>query len=99
MQLFVILCLAFLIPIHCYREPNGVTLSPESWPKEEFDRFERINLIKDYTRPKPLAYSSGEGVVAGTTNAFAVHAGIDALRKGGNAMDACLATAIAGKVT
>lgn len=52
--------------------------------------------MKD-NRPKPLAFSSGKGVVAGTTNAFAVHVGMDALRKGGNAMDACLSTAISGK--
>ncbi|KAK3730156.1 hypothetical protein QZH41_016930 [Actinostola sp. cb2023] len=76
------------------REPKSVTLSPESWPKEVFGRLERYNLLKEYTRPKPLAYSDGKGIVAGTTNAFAVHAGVDALRKGGNAMDACLATAI-----
>ena len=34
--------------------------------------------------------------MAGTTEPFAVHSGMEALRKGGTVMDACLATALAG---
>ena len=73
-----------------------VSLSPGTWPKEEFKRVERFNLLKTF-RPKPLGFSDGKGLVAGTTQPFAVHAGMDALRKGGNAMDACLATALTGE--
>lgn len=94
-HVLLLFCVALFVPTYCYRA-SEVTLSPESWPKEVFDRLERFNLLKDYNRPKPLAYSDGKGVIAGTTNAFAVHAGVDALKKGGNAMDACLATALAG---
>ena len=75
---------------------GDVSLSPANWPAGELQRLERYNLQK-FNRPKPLAFSEGKGLVAGTSQAFAVHAGIDALRKGGNAMDACLATALAGE--
>lgn len=66
-----------------------VSLSPETWPSGEFDRLERMSLSR-YERPKPLAVSEGKGLVAATTVPFAVHSGMDAMRKGGNAMDACL---------
>ena len=71
------------------------SLSPTTWPQGEFERLERMTLNK-FERPKPLAVSAGKGLVAGTTEPFAVHSGMDALRKGGNAMDACLATALTG---
>ena len=73
----------------------GISLSPANWTQEERDRLERMTLNL-HERPKPLAFSNGRGMVAGTTEPFAVHSGMDALRKGGNAMDACLATALAG---
>ena len=72
-----------------------VSLSPKTWPQGEFDRLERMTLNR-IERPKPLAVSNGKGLIAGTTEPLAVHSGIDALRKGANAMDACLATALAG---
>ena len=75
-----------------------VSLSPATWPSGEFDRLERMSLSR-YERPKPLAVSEGKGLVAATTVPFAVHSGMDAMRKGGNAMDACLATALAGRYT
>ncbi|XP_078350937.1 glutathione hydrolase-like YwrD proenzyme isoform X2 [Oculina patagonica] len=70
-----------------------ISLSPATWLEGEFERLERMTLSR-YERPKPLAVSAGKGLVAGTTEPFAVHSGMDALRKGGNAMDACLATAL-----
>ena len=74
-----------------------MSLSPNDWPKEDFDR------LKSYTAqashfPKPLAVSHGHGVVSGTTNSLAVHAGIVALQQGGNAVDACVATALTGTI-
>ena len=74
---------------------SDISLSPKTWPLDEFDRMERMTLNR-FERPKPLAVSNGKGLVAGTTEPFAVHSGMDALRKGGTAMDACLATALAG---
>ena len=71
------------------------SLSPATWPPGEFERLEKMTLNR-FEQPKPLAVSAGKGLVAGTTEPLAVHAGLDALRKGGNAMDACLATALTG---
>ncbi|XP_028397809.1 uncharacterized protein LOC114521544 [Dendronephthya gigantea] len=72
---------------------DGVSLSPKDWPKEDFDRLKSYSAQR-YFFPKPLAVSPGYGVVSGTTNSLAVHAGIVALQQGGNAMDACVATAL-----
>jgi len=74
------------------------SLSPATWPQGEFERLEKMTLNR-FERPKPLAVSAGKGLVAGTTEPLAVHSGMDALRKGGNAMDACLATALTGMKT
>ena len=71
------------------------SLSPATWPEGEFERLEKMTLNR-FERPKPLAVSPGRGLVAGTTEPLAVHSGMDALRKGGSAMDACLATALTG---
>lgn len=77
------------------KKQDNVSLSPADWPEGEFERFERLSLSP--AEPKPLALSFGKGMVSGTTSAFAVHSGIVALRKGGNAMDACITTALARK--
>ena len=76
---------------------SDISLSPKTWLPNEFDRMERMTLNR-FERPKPLAVSNGKGLVAGTTEPFTctVHSGMEALRKGGTAMDACLATALAG---
>ena len=74
---------------------SDISLSPKTWPPNEFDRMETMTLNR-FERPKLLAVSNGKGLVAGTTEPFAVHSGMNALRKGGTAMDACLATALAG---
>lgn len=73
-----------------------ISLSPSTWDAEIFRRLETISLRKN-PRPKPLVYSKKQGLVSGTTSVLAVHAGTQALRNGGNAMDACLTTAMAGE--
>lgn len=72
---------------------SEISLSPDEWPKEEFERLKNYTAQTFHT-PKPLAVSRGGGVVSGATSSLAVHAGLVALRKEGNAMDACIATAL-----
>ncbi|KAJ7385719.1 glutathione hydrolase [Desmophyllum pertusum] len=79
---------AFLPP------PETVSFSPKTWLQRDLQRLEALSLQYPQRRPKPLAFSDGKGLVAGTSSALAVHAGTEALRKGGNAMDACLTTAL-----
>ena len=74
---------------------SDISLSPKTWPPNEFDRMERMTLNR-FERPKPSSVSNGKSLVARTTEPFAAHSGMDTLRKGGTAMDACLATAVAG---
>ena len=67
-----------------------ISLSPKTLPPNDFDRMERMTLNR-FERPKPLFVSNGKSLVAGTTEPFVVHSGMDALRKGRTAMNACLA--------
>lgn len=72
--------------------PERISFSPKTWAADDFQRLEALSLLNSRRRPKPLAFSDGKGMVAGTGNGLAVYAGKEALRKGGNAMDACLTT-------
>lgn len=72
--------------------PERISFSPKTWAADDFQRLEALSLLNTRRQPKPLAFSDGKGMVAGTGNGLAVYAGKEALRKGGNAMDACLTT-------
>lgn len=72
--------------------PERISFSPKTWAADDFQRLEALSLLNSRRQPKPLAFSDGKGMVAGTGNGLAVYAGKEALRKGGNAMDACLTT-------
>jgi gamma-glutamyltranspeptidase/glutathione hydrolase len=71
------------------------SLSPAAWDPAVFARMAALNAAPP--RAQQMASGSG-GLVAGTSNALAVYAGVYALEAGGTAMDACLATAIAEAV-
>ena len=90
------LLLSVLYVVHSIPVRKIVSLSPALWSADEKRRLETISLRKN-PRPKPLAFSRVQGLVSGTASAQAVHAGTEALRKGGNAMDACITASMAGK--
>jgi gamma-glutamyltranspeptidase/glutathione hydrolase len=72
--------------------PNiGSKLSPDQWPKEGRERY--LTLENEFGKPHTGAVGS-KGMVAGTSNPFAVHAGLEALKHGGNAADAVLTSAL-----
>jgi gamma-glutamyltranspeptidase/glutathione hydrolase len=73
-------------------EPERVRLTTDGWAEGEKERYLQLN--RRWGTPKPLA-SGKKGMVVGTSSAFAVRAGVEALRKGGSAMDAALTTAAA----
>lgn len=94
------LALVGLISVYgtdAFLPPEEVSLSPKTWFQRDLQRLEELSLYNSQRRPKPLAFSGGKGLVAGSGNALAVHAGKEALKKGGNAMDACLTTALTGR--
>ena len=51
---------------------SDVSLSAKTWPPDGFDRMKRKTLNR-FERLKPLAVKSGKGLMAGTTEPFAVH--------------------------
>ena len=71
------------------------SLSPAAWDPADFARVAALNAAPP--RAQPMAVGAG-GLVAGTSNALAVYAGVFALQQGGTAMDACVATAVAEAV-
>lgn len=94
-NLFLVLTTLWIASSQSY-DAHPVSLSPSMWDAETFRRLEAM-LLRKNPRPKPLEFSKDQGIVSGTTSVLSVHAGTEALRKGGNAMDACIATAMAGK--
>ena len=72
--------------------PSETNLSPKYWPAGELERFRVLNNTPGL--PHPLAEGT-KGVVAGTTGALAVRAGLEVLRQGGSAADAALTTSLA----
>lgn len=95
-QKFATLSVILLCVASASVPPESTSFSPKTWAVDDFQRLEALSLLNSRRRPKPLAFSDGKGMVAGTGNGLAVHAGKEALRKGGNAMDACLTTILTG---
>src|SRR5262245_20326905 len=67
------------------------SFSPARW--SEADRRQFMGLNEVWGEPKPLGRGRS-GMVVGTSGAFALRSGIEALRQGGSAMDAALTTAV-----
>src|SRR5262245_4312909 len=74
------------------RQPAGGKLSPEAWPPGALEKYWRLQ--RDLGRPHP-SVESAKGMVAVTHDAFAARIGLEALRQGGSAADAALATSLA----
>ena len=79
-----------------------IDLSPLSWGEGELEKYTRLN--QEISRDNPLVEGK-ECIVAGISYAPAQRAGLEALKQGGNAMDAALTTSLtqialaAGSVT
>jgi len=75
--------------------------SPDRWPKEELDHYLALQnggnfdaSTRKRMEPQRSATSS-RAMIAGTSEPFAVHAGLAVLKQGGNAVDAALTTSLA----
>src|SRR5262245_11147032 len=73
------------------RQPAGGKMSPEAWPPGELEKYWQLQITTN--RPNS-AVEGSKGMVAVTTEAFAARVGLEALRQGGSAADAALATAL-----
>lgn len=70
----------------------AATLSPHPWPDAERLRLEQREAA---IWPAQVRAAAGpRGLVTGTASPVAVHAGVEALRQGGTAADAAIATAL-----
>lgn len=74
------------------KTPSEPNLSPKYWPAGELEKFKVLNNTPG--QPHPMAEGT-KGVIAGTTGALAVRAGLEALKQGGSAADAALTTSLA----
>jgi len=83
--------LALLIGLTAPAVGQGVALGPKVWAVGELERVD--SLTRSRGRAIPLARGT-HGIVAGTTAAAAVRAGLEALKQGGSAVDAVLADAL-----
>ncbi len=81
---------ACMIATGCSR--SSVDLSPASWPEGEWDRFTELEEVPGTPRPSGRGT---QGIIAGTSGALAVHAGLKALEQGGSAADAVMTTVLA----
>ena len=75
------------------QDDRTVVSSPNAWPDN--DRYLALEMRTSGGIPPETRLRSGKAMVVGHTNPFAVHAGLEALKHGGNAADAVLATALA----
>ena len=69
---------------------GAVDLSPARWSSQDFEHYMQLNWSND---PRPLVRSAN-GMVATTNYPAAVHVGVEALRNGGTAADAIVATTL-----
>ena len=77
-------------PVQSGRERH-VDLSPSRWPAGDFARYTK----EQATERMSAGYAAGgNGAVTVSYNSFAARAGLEALKQGGNAMDAALTTAL-----
>lgn len=80
-------------------ETGSGKASPERWSQQDRDRYLALQAGFDFQLRKRLepekAAVSSRGMIAGTSEPFAVHAGLEVLKHGGNAADAALTTALA----
>jgi gamma-glutamyltranspeptidase/glutathione hydrolase len=85
----------------CAHSSNPVSVrsefSPGRWTQQDRDRYLALQAVSYNDAPKRLdkVAVSAKGMIAGTSDPLAVHAGLEVLRRGGSAADAALTTALA----
>jgi len=81
-----------LLTISATMPPKAsVNLSPAAWPKGEYERFLQA---QDVDRTEAGVATGRNGAVTVAYNGLAARAGLEALKQGGNAIDAAMTAAI-----
>ncbi len=85
----------FVFVLALAQSDRSVSVSPDSWP----ERDGYLGLESSLPRVPGLGpeqtLNPGRAMIAGATNPFAVHAGLEMLKAGGSAADAALTTVLA----
>jgi gamma-glutamyltranspeptidase/glutathione hydrolase len=83
---------AFCLPLGLIGgETTSVNLSPATWPNGEYERFIKA---QDIDRTEAGVATGRNGAVTVAYNGLAARAGLEALKQGGDAIDAALTTAL-----
>jgi gamma-glutamyltranspeptidase / glutathione hydrolase len=79
------------------RQKKAPNFHPEKWHTEDLNRYLALQNQLDRRSMRELAKSAvgSKAMIAGTSEPFAIHAGMEVLKHGGNAADAALATSLA----
>jgi gamma-glutamyltranspeptidase/glutathione hydrolase len=72
---------------------HAADLSPASWPKTERERVEKLES-QTWSPPVAQSVEGSGGIVSATVSPIATYAGIQTLKRGGNAADAAATTAL-----
>ena len=78
-----------LLVLSCGPRSTSGNLSPASWPADVMATLWERSRANGEPRPEVEAT---QGMVAATSEPVAIHAGVEALRQGGTALDALIAT-------
>lgn len=85
-------------PINPPTSPITVDLSPESWPADVRAAAEAAEA-RGLSPQTSQVYVGEQGAISGTASAISVAAGLETLKRGGNAADAATAIAMTGVAT
>jgi len=86
--------LFFVLAMALAQSDRSVSISPDAWPERDgYLGLETGNRLP-YGGPEQT-FNPGKAMIAGATNPFAVHAGLEVLKAGGSAADAAITTALA----
>lgn len=98
--LAIVLTLALVVSSVFLSVPQSqvskTAFAPDRWPKEELDRYMSFQNPRSFLTQEGRASATGRnGMIVGTSEPLAIHAGLEVLKQGGNAADASLTTSLA----
>src|SRR5262249_56908078 len=81
----------WLIASMAHAQQRAVNLSPAAWPKGEYERYLKAQAVD---RTEASVGTGRNGAVTVAYNGLAARAGLEALKQGGNALDAAMTAAL-----
>ena len=88
----LILLSAIVVACGAGAQEKAVDISPANWPAGEYERFMAAQDVDRHTAGTASGYN---GAVTVAYSGLAARAGLEALKQGGNALDAAMTSAMA----